>query len=82
MKNEDWAKIYQYIAHHRLKHLTPQKVGKRGGKRGDKTLKKMMKNTEVMFGNKTFKWDQVWRRMRVAGAIVEVQPGELSESYF
>lgn len=39
----------------------------------------MMKKTEVMRGNKKFDWDEVWRNIRRAGAIVELQPGELDQ---
>jgi superfamily II DNA helicase RecQ len=74
IKNEEWGKVYRHCAHYRLED--PSR------KRGDKRLKRTKRKTEVILGNRTFKWDQAWKNMKRAGAIVEPQLGEFSSSYF
>lgn len=74
VKNEEWGKVYRYCAHYRLED--PSR------KRGDKTLKRTKRKTEVILGNRKFTWDQAWRNMKRAGVIVEPQLGEPNQRYF
>lgn len=69
VKNEEWGKVYRYCAHYRLEDPSRKK--------GDKTLKRTKRRTEVILGNRKFTWDQAWRNMKRAGVIVHPELGEL-----
>lgn len=73
IKKDEWEKVYRYCACYRLED--PSR------KRGDKTLKRTKRKTEVVLGDRKFTWDQAWKNMKRAGVIVGPQLGESNESY-
>lgn len=70
VKNDEWGKVYRYCAHYRLEDPSRR--------RGDKTLKRTKRRTEVILGNRKFTWDQAWKNMKRAGAIGDLQLGKLN----